>query len=350
MKQVASWIIAGSIAVSTGCTATPARAQQAPANPQLQEEAEFARARLEAEHAAVQAARADAQAARADAQAARERALAEVRGRLAEIRDGQNIRWVAGKEVKKEKVAHLGVSTSQVPAVMRQQMKLPRGFGLVVDSVGKDSAAEQGGIQQYDILMKFDDQKLVNTQQLSVLVRSMKAGDQVKLTLIRQGEPQEVTVTLQEKEVPVTGDGMWGFGSREGIADMMIDLAPLAEMPDIPIPPQAGRVEIAPDGRMNLFRVGGLADGDENVSEYTDSEMSLRITEKDDGKTLLARDAQDQTLFEGPIDTADQRAKLPAAVAEKLEKFEKRLEKMSFGDGKRKGIRVRVIEPGGSTK
>ena len=102
---------------------------------------------------------------------------------------------------KKEKVTYLGVVTSTAAPAMREQLKLPKGVGLVVDSVEARTAAETAGVKQHDVIEKLNDQLLVNTEQFTALLRSMKAGDEVTLTLIRQGERQSLKARLGEKEI-----------------------------------------------------------------------------------------------------------------------------------------------------
>src|SRR5436190_2738660 len=64
---------------------------------------------------------------------------------------------VAAPGAKKEKAAFLGITTSPVPASLRQQLKLQKGLGLVVETIEKDSPAEQAGVQQYDVLQKLNE-------------------------------------------------------------------------------------------------------------------------------------------------------------------------------------------------
>ena len=101
-----------------------------------------------------------------------------------------------------EKAAYLGVSASPVPAALREQLKLQKGLGMVVDFVEPASPAEAAGIQKFDILQKLNDQLLVDAYQLAVLVRTCKAGDDIQLTVIHQGQTQTLTAKLVEKEVP----------------------------------------------------------------------------------------------------------------------------------------------------
>src|SRR5262249_19606926 len=55
---------------------------------------------------------------------------------------------------KMEKAPFLGISASPLPAVLREQLKLPRGIGMVVDHVDANSPAEAAGVKQYDFLYK----------------------------------------------------------------------------------------------------------------------------------------------------------------------------------------------------
>jgi len=103
----------------------------------------------------------------------------------------------------KEKVAWLGVQVEKADETVREQLKLGRA-GLSVHEVVAKSPAEETGLKQYDVLEKLDDQILFNGEQLAGLVRSHKPGDKVTLSIIRQGQPQKLEVTLGETEVTKT--------------------------------------------------------------------------------------------------------------------------------------------------
>ena len=97
----------------------------------------------------------------------------------------------------------LGVATSPVAPVLREHLELAEGFGIQVEYVVEGSPAEKAGITERDIFTKLDEQLLTTPEHLAVLVRSMKKGDKVTVTLIRKGAEQTVDVTLGENEVPV---------------------------------------------------------------------------------------------------------------------------------------------------
>lgn len=102
-----------------------------------------------------------------------------------------------------EKSTFLGVGTSPPPTVLSKQLGLHDGMGLVADEVVPDGPAAKAGLKQYDVLEKLDDQLIINFEQLAVLVRSHKPGDEVKLTVIHEGKPAVLTAKLTEHEAQV---------------------------------------------------------------------------------------------------------------------------------------------------
>ena len=98
-------------------------------------------------------------------------------------------------KVKTEKGSYIGIATSPLPQVVREQLKLSSGSGLVVDRVEPESPAETAGIKAYDVLQKLDDQVLINPHQFGVLVRQLKPDVETKLAIIRQTQPQTIAIS-----------------------------------------------------------------------------------------------------------------------------------------------------------
>jgi membrane-associated protease RseP (regulator of RpoE activity) len=131
--------------------------------------------------------------------------------------------WVPEHHHALEKAAYLGLTASPVTAALREQLKLQKGFGMVVDFVEPGSPAEAAGIKRYDVLQNFNDQILIDSYQLAILIRSFKPGDEIKLTVLHQGQSQVVSAKLIEKEVEVLDENNPGsmppmpWGRAEGI-------------------------------------------------------------------------------------------------------------------------------------
>jgi hypothetical protein len=85
--------------------------------------------------------------------------------------------------------------------VVSEQLGLAKGFGLVVDYIVPDGPAAASGLQQNDILKMFNDQILMEPDQLAKLVRSYPEGTNVTFTVLRKNAEQKITVKLGKHEV-----------------------------------------------------------------------------------------------------------------------------------------------------
>jgi putative serine protease PepD len=70
------------------------------------------------------------------------------------------------------------------------------GYGTLVQSVLSGSAAAKAGLRQGDIIQKVDGVTLNNGQTLAGVLQLHEVGDQVKMTVLRSGSTQDLTVTL----------------------------------------------------------------------------------------------------------------------------------------------------------
>jgi len=68
--------------------------------------------------------------------------------------------------------------------------------GAYVQSVVAGSPAEKGGIKQGDIIVKFDGKTVNSQNELSTLIENKKAGDNVSITIWRDGKTTDLTANL----------------------------------------------------------------------------------------------------------------------------------------------------------
>ena len=73
------------------------------------------------------------------------------------------------------------------------------GDGAKVTGVNAGGPAADGGVQAGDIVTVFDGQSIADSTELIVAIRANTPGDQVTLTVQRNGQTQDVTVTLGSK-------------------------------------------------------------------------------------------------------------------------------------------------------
>jgi major membrane immunogen (membrane-anchored lipoprotein) len=109
------------------------------------------------------------------------------------------IGWArAGEKTGAPKEGHLGLGVMSVPEVLHSQLPgvLPKGQGVLVEQVAKDSPAAKAGLQAHDILLNFGDQKLYAPEQLVKLVRHDKPGQVVAVDFLRGGKKMSCNITL----------------------------------------------------------------------------------------------------------------------------------------------------------
>ncbi len=118
---------------------------------------------------------------------------------------------------------YIGVSVDDV-SEETQSYGLPQ--GAAVKSVTQDSPAEKAGLQVNDIITKVGDTEISGSKDLVDVVGAASVGDQLVLTVYRQGQTIEVTVTVGEEvqsalaeeesgtqQSPSNQGGFpWGFG------------------------------------------------------------------------------------------------------------------------------------------
>lgn len=291
---------------------------------------------------------------------------------------------VAGAGGEAEAVAFLGVSTIPADPRTRAALELAPGFGLAVRSVEPGSAAEEAGLRKGDVLVKLDDQRLVNPAQLFVLIRARKPGDRVRFGLRRGEEAVTVEATLSERgggpaagaiRLQAGADGAvihLGNVPRGGVAtsSSFVLMAEDGTQYRAHSADQGGYVltivrpngtvetktaktrdvirEMLPEGARAFFdRVharrapppspapaeaeGDAAEPRIHVQAGTrmrsrDAEHDLMIHTDESGTPhLTARDATSRKLlFEGPIGTPEDRAAVPPAILEKVKDLESR--------------------------
>ena len=91
--------------------------------------------------------------------------------------------------------SYIGVSVGSVDE-QYQAYGLPAGAS--VQSVTEDGPADEAGIQKNDIITKWGDTEIKNQNDLVTAVRASAVGDEVKVTVYRQGKTIELTVTVGE--------------------------------------------------------------------------------------------------------------------------------------------------------
>ncbi len=274
-----------------------------------------------------------------------------------------------GEAGEMETVTFLGLETGPVSPTLAAQLGLTEGSGLVVTQLSPHSPAA-AVLKRHDILIKLDDQILIEQRQLSVLVRGHKEGDEVTLTFLRGGKQATAKVKLAKHDVPkmsaMFNEGGPGFGPR--------GRGPGGEM-------DGGNFDVrvfhpgGPENREDVNRVLSLIDaanapgqrridisrttgpGDRNVSVTVNTGNSRIVSDDDQGslelsmragkKELIAKNPNGELIFSGPVNTPEERKSLPADLRGRLEKLEDMKQYSFRTDGDFQGAETKIIRPRG---
>lgn len=208
-----------------------------------------------------------------------------------------------GKAPKTEKVTYLGVTAKPVDAALRAQLNLPQDTGLTVMTVDHKGPAG-ADLQVNDVLQKLDDQILIDSHQLVTLIRLHKPGDSVKLGIIREAKPMQVTIKLGEKErvVPAGND-----------ADHIGELNGTPPPDDqSPAPPFDPTQPLGPNNQVAL--------------SFSDDTYSAMVKPDTQGRRhMIVKDQTGQVVASGPVDTEEEWNKFDPDIRKHLEVMHKML-------------------------
>tara|TARA_B110000003_G_scaffold17243_1_gene16995 strand:- start:19525 stop:21864 length:2340 start_codon:yes stop_codon:yes gene_type:complete len=110
--------------------------------------------------------------------------------------------------------------------------------GVLIARLVSGGAAEQAGLEENDIITSLDNERVEDPISFGGLIRGRKAGEEVRVGYLREGEPGELKVTLKERKI------------RDSVQDdprMKLSLGRLSEKTggypdviqhDIPLPPE----------------------------------------------------------------------------------------------------------------
>jgi len=92
--------------------------------------------------------------------------------------------------------AFLGVRVQEITKELQEARDLPTSKGALVNSVEPGSPAEQAGLKRWDLIVELDREQIDAPTDLMRKVRSMDPGEQVSITVLRDGQRRSFQITL----------------------------------------------------------------------------------------------------------------------------------------------------------
>jgi Do/DeqQ family serine protease len=94
---------------------------------------------------------------------------------------------------------YLGVNIRGLDENMAKQFKVPDLAGALVEDVKRGGPADKAGIKEGDVVRKINGTTVEDSNQLMALVTDINPGSDVKLDILRDGQPMTIHMTLGER-------------------------------------------------------------------------------------------------------------------------------------------------------
>ncbi len=116
--------------------------------------------------------------------------------------------------------SYLGVETAEVTKENFAKYGLREVRGVAVEKVVEGSPAEKGGLQNGDVIVRFNGEEITSVRKLTRLIGEVSPDHEAKLTVSRGGSEREIVVTLGKRPMPKFDEGAFSMN-----------------MPRVPFPP-----------------------------------------------------------------------------------------------------------------
>jgi serine protease Do len=97
---------------------------------------------------------------------------------------------------------YLGINYQTINPRIAAYYDLEAKEGALVARVGPNSPARQAGLQQGDVITAVDGEKVGEQKSLAEILNKRKVGDEVTLTIARDGKEQTLAVKLGQRPTP----------------------------------------------------------------------------------------------------------------------------------------------------
>ena len=94
---------------------------------------------------------------------------------------------------------YFGAKFGPISDEVAEDLGLDSQDGVVIMEVMPDSPAAKAGIKEKDVVKKLNEKDITDVQGFVAVMRGSKPDDQMKVSIIRDKKPEDVTVTLGKR-------------------------------------------------------------------------------------------------------------------------------------------------------
>lgn len=194
----------------------------------------------------------------------------------------------------------LGVVPGEISDELREHLGLDS--GAAVREVAPGSPAENAGLQPRDIILSVDGKPVAGPAGLVDTISAGKPGDEVSLKVLRKGKEMTIKVALAEHAAR-TGAVKRPRGARGMLPRMQ------------PAAPGQG-----PSGGGASFSTS-FGNSSRSMS-MTNERGNFSFSDQNGQKTFSARDRAGNVIFEGPVNTDEEKKKVPEEIRDMLDQLD----------------------------
>jgi serine protease Do len=246
-------------------------------------------------------------------------------------------------ENKETKRAFLGVSTLPVNPALATHLGLDKNHGLIIQQVIKNSAAEKYGMKKYDILTKLNDIIIDGKKSLYNILKSFQPGQEIDLSIIRTGKTEIFKLVLGERQdrknwwlefhnkpkiLPADQLDLDDQKNNKEIKELEREMQKLHEIMN---KLEQGKIEhrLQINERMQklMENLAKRQNGPNHIQFNGHTQSTIRssdeshniLIESTNGDIIVKiSDKNGNTLFEGPINTEDDKKLIPIELKDKV--------------------------------
>ncbi len=116
----------------------------------------------------------------------------------------------------------LGVLIQEVDGQLAESFGMDKPRGALISKILANGVANQAGFKVGDVVIEFDGKPIDHASDLPPIVGAVKAGQTIRATVLREGKPVELSVTVAE--LPADGAINLAAGGQANVKDATLGL------------------------------------------------------------------------------------------------------------------------------
>ena len=105
---------------------------------------------------------------------------------------------------------YIGIGMMDLTRQLGDYFGVSKSRGVLITEVEKDSPAEAAGLKAGDVIIRVDDDRIYDSQDIQDIVSEADAGDTLKVGIMRDKKEMQVEVTVDRRDDGYGYDNRWG--------------------------------------------------------------------------------------------------------------------------------------------